>query len=95
MRDRELYQRILGIESPWEVTDVALDLERGEVRVEVAMQKDRLPCPECAVDAPTYDSRPRRWRHLDTCQYRTILEALVPRVKWSRARRASGPGTVG
>jgi hypothetical protein len=58
MRDRELYQRILGIESPWAVTDVALDLERREVRVEVAMQKDRLPCPKCGVDAPAYDSLP-------------------------------------
>ena len=28
-----------------------------------------------------YDSRRRRWRHLDTCQYKTILEADVPRVK--------------
>jgi len=27
-----------------------------------------------------YDRRVRRWRHLDTCQYVTILEADVPRV---------------
>jgi transposase len=31
--------------------------------------------------APGYDHRPRRWRHLDTCQYRTILIAEVPRVE--------------
>ena len=28
-----------------------------------------------------YDSRRREWRHLDTCQYRTILAADVPRVE--------------
>jgi transposase len=28
---------------------------------------------------PGYDSRRRRWRHLDTCQLRTVLEADVPR----------------
>ena len=30
---------------------------------------------------PRYDSRERRWRHLDTMQYRTILVADVPRVQ--------------
>ena len=28
-----------------------------------------------------YDTRQQQWRHLDTCQYRTILEAGVPRVE--------------
>jgi hypothetical protein len=39
MRDKDLYQRILGIEAPWSVTDVELDLKdrrHGEVRVHVA-----------------------------------------------------------
>lgn len=38
-------------------------------------------CPTCGADSPGYDSRTRRWRHLDTCQLKTILEAEVPRVK--------------
>ena len=29
---------------------------------------------------PLYDHQPeRRWRHLDTCQYQTILHAEPPR----------------
>jgi len=31
--------------------------------------------------SPGYDSRIRCWRHLDACQYKTILVANVPRVK--------------
>jgi hypothetical protein len=32
--------------------------------------------PECGKNCPLYDHQPeRRWRHLDTCQYRTILHA--------------------
>ncbi len=38
-------------------------------------------CPTCGEVSPGYDSRTRRWRHLDTCQYKTILVADVPRVK--------------
>jgi transposase len=38
------------------------------------------PCPECGAACPLHDHQPvRRWRHLDTCQYRTILHAAPPR----------------
>jgi len=37
-------------------------------------------CPECGKLCPGYDTRERCWRHLDTCQYQTILVANVPRV---------------
>ena len=81
MRDRELYARILGIAVPWTVTDVFLDTEREEVRVMVSHESGRrLCCPECGRPCAGYDTRERRWRHLDTCQYRTMLVARVPRV---------------
>lgn len=81
MRDKELYRKILGIEEPWTVKDVELDREQGEVRVELAHRAgERLRCPECGTPCAGYDARARRWRHLDTCQYRTILVAQVPRV---------------
>ncbi|WP_201344986.1 ISL3 family transposase [Thiohalobacter sp. COW1] len=38
-------------------------------------------CPQCGRTSPGYDSRRRQWRHLDTCQYKTVLEAEVPRVQ--------------
>jgi transposase len=81
MHDKELYSKILGIESPWKVTDIELDQRDREVRVHLASEEDRPPCPECGKSCPGYDSRRRRWRHLDTCQYRTILVADVPRIE--------------
>ncbi|MBW8876541.1 MAG: ISL3 family transposase [Acidobacteria bacterium] len=83
MRDKDLYQRILGLEAPWAVTEVELDLKdlrKGEIRVHVAGSAEQWPCPECSRLCPGYDHLPRRWRHLDTCQYPTILVAMVPRV---------------
>lgn len=80
MNDNELYARILGLETPWRVTKVDLALKKGEVLVVVEMDPSgaRL-CAECGAASPGYDTLVRRWRHLDTCQYRTILEAQVPR----------------
>jgi transposase len=42
-----------------------------------------LECPECGQTCPGYDTQPRRWRHLDTCQFHTVLEADVPRCSCS------------
>ena len=81
MEDHELYRRILGIETPWQVDSVDLNLEAGEVHVYLA-HPDRAewPCPECGASCKLHDHQPQRqWRRLDTCQYRTILHAAPPR----------------
>lgn len=82
MRDKDLYARILGVEAPWTVSSVQLNLDAGEVVVHVEWSADeRPPCPSCGKPSSRHDTRVRRWRHLDTCQYRTILSASVPRVE--------------
>ncbi len=82
MQDRELYRHVLGLEDPWQVERVQLDV-RGE-RVDVwAVHEEGLawPCPECGTALPVYDHAPERvWRHLDTCQFKTFLHARIPRV---------------
>ena len=50
----------------------------------VEQDGEALNCPECGQPAWRYDTRQRRWRHLDTCQYRTILAAEMPRVHCER-----------
>ena len=82
MRDRGLYEKILGLPAPWQVTGVELREEAHEVIVEVELRgSPALSCPECGESMTGYDRRRRRWRHLDTCQYKTIIEAAVPRGK--------------
>jgi transposase len=82
MRDTDLYAQILGVARPWRVTDVELRSSQGEVEVRVEHDRSaRVECPECGAAATRYDTRLRRWRHLPTCQYRTILAARVPRVQ--------------
>ena len=82
MRDKELYAAILGIRSPWRVQSVQLDLKGEEVHVLIeAEEGTRFACPQCGKVCPGYDTRRRSWRHLDTCQFKTVLEADVPRVE--------------
>jgi len=81
MDDRELYRQILGINEPWRVGRVELERAAGEIHVYLEHDEEtRWPCPECGAACALYDHQPeRRWRHLDTCQFRTILHAQPPR----------------
>jgi len=83
MDDRELYETILGLSEPWGVEAVEVLAGEEEVRVSVRLREGSvLSCPECGEIGPGYDrAAERRWRHLDTCQYRTVLVARVPRMR--------------
>lgn len=60
---------------------VELKLAEGEVHVYLEHQElESWPCPECGVGCRLHDDQEeRRWRHLDTCQYQTVLHAQPPR----------------
>jgi transposase len=82
MLDRDLYSQILGVRAPWSVTDVKLDMKGQKVEVIVSLDPaHETTCPTCGKPAMRYDARRRRWRHLDTCQLKTILAADVPRLE--------------
>lgn len=84
MNDKSLYEKILCIVGPWYVEDVAMDFKAGTITIKVAHKPDAgFKCPECNRESTIHDHRIRRWRHLDTCQLETIIEANVPRVSCS------------
>src|SRR4030066_1677062 len=81
MESKELYRHLLGINEPWTVERVDLDMTRGQVDVYVGHAKGvRFACPECGQEHAVYDqSAERVWRHLDSCQFMTYLHASPPR----------------
>jgi len=82
MDDCQLYARVLGLAAPWDVESVDLKESDGRIEVSVVYDDDGTwECPECAGAAKRHDTRRRSWRHLDTCQFQTILTAEVPRVR--------------
>lgn len=80
MQDFQLYQQILGIGEPWRVKQVTLNRQAGEVEVQVECTETVWGCPTCQQRMHVHDWERRRWRHLDSCQFKTILVADVPRV---------------
>lgn len=83
MESTEFYQQILGITAPWYVAAVEINHQATRVTVSLAHAEGpgQFHCPKCDVVAPVYDHQPARtWRHLDTCQFETLLQAQVPRL---------------
>lgn len=82
MRDTELYRQLLGLQSPWTVERVELDMKQQ--RVDVWAKHDKVkswPCPECEQSCGLHDhDQERTWRHLDSCSFQTHLHARIPRV---------------
>lgn len=85
MKDTALYEHLLGIKKPWSVKRVDLSMTEQRVTVEVVLKKGRFwadPTNERArADINGWSER--EWRHLDTCQFETIIKACVPQLKYS------------
>ncbi len=83
MQEKDFYQQILGLKSPWFVAEVKLDTASHQVDVYVEHPAaTKFCCPDCQQELACYDhTEPRAWRHLDTMQFKTMLHAAIPRVK--------------
>lgn len=82
MRDTDLYRQLLGLEKPWTVDRVELDVKQQRVDVFAKHEKPKSwPCPECSKAVGLHDHDGERvWRHLDSCGFQTFLHARIPRV---------------
>lgn len=82
MEIEDHYALLLGINSPWEISSVDLNMLGNRVDIEIEYADGSGNCPECETVCPKHDDRERRtWRHLDTMQFSTYLHAQLPRVK--------------
>jgi transposase len=78
----EFYNHLLGIESPWEVASIKRDSASREVTAIVQFKStEPLQCPVCGKPCTCHDHRERKWRHLDSCNHKTLIEASIPRIE--------------
>ncbi|MCM2375177.1 helix-turn-helix domain-containing protein [Aporhodopirellula aestuarii] len=84
MQDKELYQQILGLSLPWTVGDFELDHEASEIGVKVGHPRDaKFCCTDCDAQFSCHDyTEERRWRHPHSCQFKAILIARIPQMRF-------------
>lgn len=80
MDEKSLYAHILNLTAPWQVKSLILHENAGSVTVTVGIAENtQLTCPTCRKSCSVHDHLHRKWRHLDACQFKTLVEADVPR----------------
>ena len=76
-----LFTSALGLQPPWVVEDVKLDVPTKRIDFEVSCAGSVLSCPDCGVACQSvHDWLRRSWRHLDFFQFEAWLHADVARV---------------
>src|ERR1039457_4941742 len=85
MKDTALYEALLGLQTPWSVKAVELSLEEQRVVGEVELKRGQVWADptDSTKRAHINGWNERQWRHLDTCQFETIIKARVPQLKYS------------
>ena len=85
MKDTALYEHLLGLKTPWSVKSVDLSLTDQRVVVEVVLKRGQVWADpmDATKRAHINGWTERQWRHLDTCQFETIVKARVPQLKYS------------
>ncbi len=82
MRDTQLLQLALSINSPWFVASSAFDAAKKRLDIGVDFKAgSRFTCPDCNADGcPVHDTTEKTWRHLDFFQHQAFLHARTPRI---------------
>ena len=71
---------MLGLTEGWKVASVDLSLEDKSLKLRLEWERSGALCPECAKSVNRHDLSPeRKWRHLDSMGFETILAARIPR----------------
>jgi transposase len=76
----EHYERMLGLTEGWKVSGVDLRLEDKRLELRLGWERSGAICPECGASMNRHDLSPeRKWRHLDSMGFETVLLARIPR----------------
>ena len=88
MFSEQFFDLVLNFGDDWRVDDVKVNFKTEEVDIFVSYIGNKAACPDSMELCSIYDHREsRRWRHLDTLQFKTFINCKIPRVKSSKGVR--------
>lgn len=78
----KFYDILLNLDNNWKVVGTRTDIREKEIEIYVEYIGKEGEDPHSGDHCPLYDLREaRRWRHLDTLQYKTFINCRVPRIR--------------
>ena len=81
MENKDLLSRLLNFGDDWKVIDILVNEHFKEVDIYLEYSSKQGLCPITNEVSPIFDFREsRRFRHLDIFEYKTYINARIPRV---------------
>jgi transposase len=85
MSQEDIFAFTIGIQKPWYVENIILDLEKNEFHIKVNFPKGSLfeyTDEETGEQGyyKAYDTSEKTWRHMNIFQYRCYIHARIPRL---------------
>jgi len=86
VRDLDLFQLALGLQSPWRVERSEFDATAKRLDLYIDFHPGgTFTCPECGGQGcKAYDTTEKTWRHLNFFQHEAYLHVRTPRVQCER-----------
>lgn len=86
MFTENFFKILLSLEEGWRVKSVTSDVDKGEVYIEIECLLREIEDEDGNI-CRVYDHAPlRKWRHLDTMQYKTFISCKLPRIQASTGK---------
>lgn len=87
MFTEKFFTILLDLGEEWEVKSVESNVKTGEVFIHVKCILNEFEDPQTGERCRLYDHVPeRKWRYLDTMQYKTYISCRLPRIKTSSGK---------
>ncbi|REG82294.1 ISL3 family transposase [Algoriphagus antarcticus] len=87
MFTENFFTRILDLEDGWAVESVDTDFSKEEISIHIVCLSEQLEDTQTGELCKIYDHAPaRKWRHLDTMQYKTYIKCELPRIITSEGK---------
>ena len=89
MNSDALFGMALGLQAPWEITDVTFktnDAARRELHLRIGFVTGSKFQDEAGVDCAVHDTIERQWQHLNFFEHHCFLHCKVPRITTSEGK---------
>ena len=89
MNSTEIFALALGLEGPWEITDVEMKCSNNSVKelhLHIGFKEGHQFSDADGVACLTHDTKPKRWRHMNFFEHHCYIHCAVPRIKTSNGK---------
>jgi transposase len=89
MNSDALFGLALGLEAPWQITDLSFKADEGqrrELHLRIGFVSGSKFKDEAGVDCTVHDTVERQWQHLNFFEHHTFLHCKVPRITTSEGK---------